>query len=233
LTHPVLIVMPTSSEVLSHWHHSVENLNTSAMGFYNSIEKALSAKKVPVERSRVLWNEGGVLSAQREYLRISYGTIEFDVSAFPFGTDYYFSWWLTKSKPGFAALFGCLGMLFIPVLWIGPVLAWGFFKGTIAALLLVGVVVFFLGQMVREGASDAAELIVSVPYLGPIFERLFSPMTYYSEDTRKMFEETVHRVVLDVVSGILAVNNMKPLTPEEAKPKGRQHRLIEAALGTE
>ena len=45
-----------------------------------------------------------------------------------------------------------------------------------------------------------------------------------------MFEETVHRVVLDVVSSILTVNGMKPFTPEESLPKGQKHRLIEAVL---
>jgi hypothetical protein len=35
-----------------------------------------------------------------------------------------------------------------------------------------------------------------------------------------MFEETVHRVVTDVTSGILTANNMSPLTPEQRKQHG-------------
>ena len=49
--------MPTSPDVISHWHHSVENLDTSAMDFYNSLEQALS---LPVTRERIYWRESGI-----------------------------------------------------------------------------------------------------------------------------------------------------------------------------
>lgn len=63
----------------------------------------------------------------------------------------------------------------------------------------------------------------SLPYVGFIFRRLVKPDTYFSEDTRKMFEETVHRVVVDVVSGTLTTASMSPLTnAEKALAKGRK-----------
>ncbi len=207
--------MSTSSDVISHWHHSVEGLSTSALDFYASIEQALAAKKVPVSTSRIEYNEGGILSARREYLRLAYGRLIFDISAFPFGTDFYFSWWLTKKKPNFAALFGCAGMLALPVIWGMSVAAAGVFKGTLLALIIVAVSIQFLGHLVREGSSDVADIIVAIPYVGAVFERFFSPTTYYAVDTQTMFQETVGRVVQDVLSGVLVIHGMPPLTAEE------------------
>jgi hypothetical protein len=48
------------------------------------------------------------------------------------------------------------------------------------------------------------------------------PVTYYSEDSRLMFEETVHRVVVQVASGVLTLNKLPELSPEKMKPQSRQ-----------
>lgn len=207
--------MARYAEVVSHWHHSVENLSTSSLEFYASVEKALAAKQADVRTERIDWNEGGVLSAKREYLRIGYRRYVFDVSAFPFGKDFYFSWWLGKKIPGFAALFGCLGLLAMPIVWAMFVASAGFTMGTILFFVLLGFTMFLMGQVVQDGSSEVGEIIVAVPYLGPIFAKFFKPTTYYSEDTRIMFEETVHRVVIDVVAGVLTANGMSPLAPEQ------------------
>ncbi|MEX2181905.1 MAG: hypothetical protein WD771_07670 [Gemmatimonadaceae bacterium] len=149
--------MAQALQIVSHWHHSVENLTASSLDFYKEIEKALTAKKVDVRTERVTWREGGLFSNKREYLRVTYDRFVFDIGASPFGTDFFFSWWL----------------------------------GTYASPL------------------------VSLPVIGFLYSRLAKPNTYYSEDTRVMFEETIHRVVLDIVSGILTLNKMTPLTPTE------------------
>lgn len=144
-------------QVTSHWHHSVENLNTSTLGFYKEIEKVLIAKKAPVKAVRVDWRERGIFSAKREYLRVTYQQYVFDICAAPFGNDYFWSWWL-GTKPSF---------------------------------------------------------LESLPYIGFVFKYFVKPDTYHSEDTRQMFQDTVHRVVLDVVSGVLSVNKMSPLSAAE------------------
>ena len=63
------------------------------------------------------------------------------------------------------------------------------------------------------------EAILALPLIGRVYERIFRPATYYTEDTRQMFEETVHRVVVAVVSGVLTVNSMSKLAPEQTTPK--------------
>ena len=69
----------------------------------------------------------------------------------------------------------------------------------------------------------------SLPYVGFIFKYLVKPDTYYSEDTRQMFEDTIHHVVLDVVGGILSVKQMAPLTPADREVT-RRKKAIELAI---
>jgi hypothetical protein len=86
-------------DVVAHWSTLVEDLQTSPMDFYSSVEKALDRRKLPgLKVSRVVWSEGGVLSPDREYLRITGERHSFDVCAAPFGTGFFFSSWLTKTK---------------------------------------------------------------------------------------------------------------------------------------
>src|SRR4051812_24058891 len=65
--------MARPGEVISHWHHFVEDFSTSTLDFYKGIEETLTAKDAPVRPQRIDWAESGVFSAKREYLRATYG----------------------------------------------------------------------------------------------------------------------------------------------------------------
>lgn len=207
--------MPRSLAIASHWHHSVEKLSASTIEYFNSLEMALRAKDVVgLSIERVEWNEGGVLTATRTYLRVSYRRFVFDISAFPFGHDFYFSWWLGKRVPNLALL-GCGTFIAAFVAWLLCVAVAGPFNGFALFLLLLAGAVFSVGTGLVPIADDVSEALSEVPFFGPIYRRLFNPPTYYSKDTRIMFEETVHRVVLDVVAGIRTIAKMTPLTDAE------------------
>jgi|SRR6185437_2834598 len=201
--------------IVSHWHHSVEKLSTSTIEYYKSLEMALQARGVTgLSIDRVEWNEGGVLTATRTYLRVSYRHFVFDISAFPFGTDFYFSWWLGKRIPNLAVL-GCGALIAAAVALPICVAIAGAVKGFILFLFLLAVAVLALGTGAVGLADDVQEALSELPIIGPVYKRLFNPVTYYSVDTRTMFEETVHRVIIDVVGGVLTINKMTPLTEAE------------------
>jgi hypothetical protein len=204
-----------SSPVLSHWHYRVEDFNTSAVEFYAAIRRELEAIKVPVSFGTVEWSEGTILSAKRLYLRIESHRLTFDICAAPYGTSFFFSWWFARKPVSLAV--GCLGILALPILWGLCVWAAGIVNGTILAIVLSGIGLFSLGHVIREGASDAAEIISDIPFIGPILARFIRPITYYSIDTRIMFEETVHDVVIRVVDGLLVAKGAKALTPDQRK----------------
>jgi|SRR6516162_8977845 len=56
--------LASDSNVISHWHHPLENFQTSAMEFYAAVEQALAPRLIPdCSTSRIDWYEGGVLWA--------------------------------------------------------------------------------------------------------------------------------------------------------------------------
>ena len=80
------------AEVLEHWISFAEEFQFSSAEFYAAVEKELDARKVPgLEKSRIEFAEGGLLSDKRVYLRMLRERLVFDVCAAPFGTRFFFS----------------------------------------------------------------------------------------------------------------------------------------------
>jgi hypothetical protein len=72
--------------VYSHWCHLFPNISSPPSEFYGLLEKALDERKIPKTAiSRVYHKEGSLLSAKREYLRMNFDRLVFDVCGAPFG----------------------------------------------------------------------------------------------------------------------------------------------------
>lgn len=212
------------ANVISHWHHPIENFQTSTMEFYAAVAAALKPRQIPdYSVSRIDWREGGVLTARREYLRIKRGKLAFDLCAAPFGTGFFFSWWLAELPPTHALLwaililFAGLGIFGVCVSQFGIM---GIFVGP---LVIVGVA-FLLGYLLREGqlGTDTEDTILAIPFFGPLYEKIFKPSTYYKVDTTLMFQSVVHTAVLEVVDQLMSSKGARPLTELERKPIMRE-----------
>jgi hypothetical protein len=215
--------MAQSVEVISHWHQSVDGLSTSTLEYYAAVEKALREKDVAdLHIERVTASESGILSAKREYLRVRYGRLMFDICGAPFGKDFFFSWWLVKRTPGFAAIWGCAALIGVPIIGLGFIASMGLFQGTLVALVVFAVGAAVVRATFADGWSAIEDSILVMPVIGFLYGKFVKPVTYYSEDTRLMFENTVHRVVLQVVSGILSLNKLPELSPENMKAQSRK-----------
>jgi hypothetical protein len=220
-----MAMAPAPTDALSHWYNLIEDFQASSMEFYASVEVAIQKHQVPdCEISRVDWREGGVLSARREYLRVSRGRHSFDICAAPFGTGFFVSWWLSSTQSS-------LGPLALLLLIVGLVIAmsvamgvFGFFWGLLFFLvgvpLLFWMFVNFMSQA-NEGWDDA---LVAMPFLGPVYERIFHPETYYKMDTALMFQEAIRHSVLEVVDGLTSAKGVRALTELERKPILRELR---------
>ena len=217
--------MPRSAEVISHWHHSVENFNTSTLDFHRAIESTLADKEAPIRPERIDYHESGVLSAKREYLRLSYGRYSFDISAVPFGKDFFFSWWLVRRLPDSSLLVGCLGLIALPIILAVFVNVLGLVLGSFLFLGALGAGLVWVVKAASAGTEMVEDAILTIPVIGMLYRRFIRPVTYYSEDTRQMFEDAVHRVVLQHVGALLTVSQLLPLSPEEAKVETRKPRL--------
>jgi hypothetical protein len=106
--------MSSTTEVISHWNTLIENFNASPQVFYAEVTKSIEKRKMPNAKiDRISFNESHLLSAKREYLRISCGRdFYFAVCGAPFGSGFFISWWLLEPPDG------CLTSMFasFPVL---------------------------------------------------------------------------------------------------------------------
>lgn len=101
----------TIGQVISHWFYMFEGFQESPKAFYAAVEDAVKAKNIPgTQVSRVVWKEGGVFSANREYLRIRRQEYFFDVCGAPYGNDFFVSWWLGTPPLGCLAALAHLTM---------------------------------------------------------------------------------------------------------------------------
>jgi hypothetical protein len=212
------MAVASSDSVLSHWCKLFENLQMAPLEFYTTIEQAVKRREIPnIEISRVDWSESGIFSARREYLRISRGRHVFDICGAPFGTGFFVSSWLVRPQAApwplallllslgafislaiFVRIFGFI--LGLPVFVIGfPLLFWGFVQI----------------MKEKEGWDDS---IVAIPILGPIYERVFRPETYYKIDTTLMFQQSVHNAVLEAVDQLTSGKGVRALSELERKP---------------
>jgi len=76
----------------AHWHQFFENISVSSQDFYNTLERALSDRKIPLnDISRVEILERGPFSSKRMYLKLQRDWLTYNVCVAPFGTGFFVS----------------------------------------------------------------------------------------------------------------------------------------------
>ena len=87
------------TQILANSSYHLPFFNASSEDFYTLVEQIIREHDIPdAFKERVKHKEGGLFSSKREYLRINYGDLNFDICAAPFGKDFYVSWWLFESE---------------------------------------------------------------------------------------------------------------------------------------
>ena len=212
--------MPRSAALLSHWHTMVDSFSTSAVGFYSDVESRLAGRKVPdLVISRVTFKEGGLLSARREYLRIARGRLTYDIGAAPFGTSYFFSSWCTEQQPN-SLLITLIVLGGLPIAFILMLAKFGLL-GIVLFIALLAAAATYLRNAGTPGAATIEEIVASVPFVGAVYVRLFTPTTYYSVDTRLMFQESVHRAMIESIESLRTAHGLRVLSDAESRPTMR------------
>jgi hypothetical protein len=220
--------MAQGDQVLDHWYAAIPHFQLSADVFYSSIEQELAAWRVPgLEIKRVEFSEGGVLSDKRVYLRMLRERLVFDVCAAPFGTSFFFScrfaelpakirWW--------EILILVAALLFAMKLSMTRI---GFFLGPITVLVAAAALAWFFRNAVAFGLRDLDTVLIRVPVIGSFYERYLRADTYYRQDTRLMYLDTVTSIVKRTVEQqtcakgvkIVRFNEYSPLLSGMYKPR--------------
>lgn len=207
------------ADVLSHGYAAVPDFSISTKEFYAAVEKELQARKVPgLELTRIDYAEGGLLSAKREYLRMIRETLVFDICAAPFGTAFFFSWRFSEI-PIPIRLWQILILLLLLAFIFGALWTqFGIFYGTsifFATLLLFATIA---RNSVALGLADLDATLIKTPVIGPIYMRFLRKETYYREDTRLMYIETVSSVVRQIIDEFTKKNGIELDQTREHSP---------------
>jgi hypothetical protein len=200
--------------VEEHWYVPLMDFRMSSQEFYAAVESELMDRKVPdLEISRVEFAEGGLLSAQRQYLRLRRERLVFDICSAPFGTSWFFSLrgavvLRTLRFWEVALVFCAIASLFL-LYWS----TFGLMIGSIAiAASIVATCAFLVFAQRWQGLDDA---LMELPIIGVIYEAFFRRETYYREDTRLMYLDIVGRIVKHQVEEFTRVAGVKSLEVKE------------------
>ena len=110
----IVIRVLKNSEAIGHWNHLFPEMNHDPDVFYDLVQELLRDRAVPdiLSTKRTL-KEGGMLSHQRLYLEVSRGDYIFRICAAPWGSGFFFSWWVRQRVTGIDEL-----LILIP--YFGP-----------------------------------------------------------------------------------------------------------------
>jgi hypothetical protein len=212
--------------VEGHWHTLIDGFSTSALDFYELVKAGIARRQIPdLKISSVEWKESGLGSGKRIYLRISREGLNFDICAAPFGTGYFFSWWLAAIPRILLDLAVLGGIAFLGLIFLGVFFREGC-SGMFAGTVMFFGALFGAGFLVRYGETGLEPTVLSMPVTGFLYGFFFRPTTYFNEDTAAMFRESVHHAVLEAIDQVTSTQGIRALSPEARKislqPGGRR-----------
>ncbi|TAL06248.1 MAG: hypothetical protein EPO07_02150 [Verrucomicrobia bacterium] len=207
------------ANVYSHSGALTPGIHFSVQEFYDTVEKAIRAKQWPgVETVRIHYTEAGVLSHKREYLRIIRQRHLFDICAATFGKDYFFSVREAEIPTviDLRALF--VLMVGLAVLFFTSIKTLGILFGPPAFLFLLAVIAWFLFNILKLGLTKMDSILMQLPVIGAIYEAWFRRDTYFQQDTRLVFLQSVTDLVKQHVEETTSAKGIRFLNCFERQP---------------
>ncbi len=205
--------------LLSYWCTLLESFSYSPRDFYSLVTENLAKREVPgLLVGAVKLREGTIFSRERIYLQLRRERLVFEVCAAPFGTGYFVSSRLfdRRRDARFMDYVIVLGMLILIAAGV-----WNEFGGMVG-IIVTGLLITTIWSLMRLAVAGFAvwldETLCIVPWIGPIFETLFHPDTYYRQDQREMYREAVHRAVMESVATMTVESGVRALSDEEMRP---------------
>lgn len=93
----IVVKVLQKTEAIGNWSHLFPDMQHDPNSFYDLVENMLRERQVPDFYSKkITISEGGLLSHNRLYLEVSRGDYIFHICAAPWGTGFFFSWWVRQ-----------------------------------------------------------------------------------------------------------------------------------------
>ena len=80
---------------------------------------------------------------------------------------------------------------------------------------------FFVSYWQLENRSEKANKIGEIPFIGPLIVKLFYTETFYTVDTRMMFQKMIHSCVIGALEKEMKNKGLRALTESERKVEQR------------
>lgn len=205
--------------LLSYWNHLFDAPLCAPQEFYNEVDQNLALRNVPdLERGVVLLREKNALSKSRLYLHFRRERLVFEICAAPFGSGYFVSSRLFDRRR--------VATWWDYLFFFGSIIAVDQYLTNrtdfYIAIVLIGFLLSSLWSTMILASTNTIkwldQRLYVMPFVGPIYESWFHPLTYFREDQNNMYREVVHRAVLETIDSVTAEKGLKPLTDDERKP---------------
>lgn len=207
------------AEVYSHWGTLTPEIHFPTQEFYQSLETAIQAKQWPgVVTLRVEYNEGGLLSHGRQYFRVIRQRQLFDVCAATFGTDYFFT--LREAEiPSVVTVRVLLATILSLIIVTSALIELlGLLLGLSTLVFLTVFGLWFLLNVLKLGLTHVDSLLIKLPVLGVVYEAWFRKDTYFQQDTRTIFLQSISELVKQKVDETTSAKGLKMLRCFERAP---------------
>lgn len=197
--------------IVDTYEHGVfEECEFSTSEFYASIEKELEARQMPgLTIERIEHNEGGLLSAKRQYLRLRRERLVFDVCLAPFGTY----WFYSHRYSLIPFTLRLWELLLILLLFAGVEGFYVSLFGLMFGSLLFGSSLLAMGLLMRNllvmGLNDLDAALLQIPVLGAIYEVFFRKETYQRVDTRNAYISIINSILQEKLKQLREEKNAK------------------------
>ena len=97
VAHAARAEKPLVEHTTSRWAQRIDGLEATPSEVYRAVQEKVREQNMPgVVFKVVSWNEAGLLSDKRDYLRIRWGELSYDLCVAPFGNGVFFSSWLAE-----------------------------------------------------------------------------------------------------------------------------------------
>ncbi len=205
--------------MLGYWCKWFRNLSFSPKDFYGMVLRNVHGCALPgLEPRNILLRQSGPFSPERLYLQLRRERLVFEICGAMFGAGFFVSSRLfdRRREPTWAdylVLFLILGF------WGQAVL---FTRGWVWAVIVTTGIIALLWSLMRLAVLDAVSgldrLMSDIPFLGPVYDWLFHPDTYYRQDLNNSYREAVHEALMQAIDDMTSRKGARPLTAEERRP---------------
>ncbi|HEX3624881.1 MAG TPA: hypothetical protein VH280_05570 [Verrucomicrobiae bacterium] len=206
-------------EIWDAWLYSSEGVSIRPQEFYASVEKRLESQKIPkMAISRIEFAEGGLLSDQRQYMRLMRERLAIDTCAAPFGAHFFFSCRVVHVKAlvrlwhivAAFAFFAVVTQVFIRYL--------GLEFAMIALVSLLFAIAAVFRNATSTAFSDLDTFLLKIPVVGIIYENWFRTETYYRIDTRTLYQTVLPNLIRAAAEEVCGEKGLKMIQGPAAAP---------------